>query len=391
MHDQHGLLETLARYPHALLRHDTHGAIFAHHDGWQVEGLDALAQRGLSVVEQGGNVGLVPRAHLGRQPLVARDGSEVVRRGGGLVRKQVVGLAAHDEQIGLLRWREVGREGHGVEQAVQARVVAVSRGVAGRGDDADADVLAQEVEEARDERAVGLEGLAVVVEGHITVERCELQVAVGGDGHDLRRVQDEAHVVEGRGDEAPGADEALVVLVFEGGLKGEAGEEGPDRGDEELQLRGWAGDGQLEERVCGDGGLQGDVVVDHGLDVAHDLGVAPGRLLGHLRECLGDDAITGARVGVEDVVRLRVKDEGDCEEALDPFCGSALLVSSPDYLCVFATSREPPSAPASSTGSSSTLVRHPESTMSGEPRFPSSRLAQDCLSKFNSQDRSARV
>jgi hypothetical protein len=118
-------------------------------------------------------------------------------------------------------------------------VVLVGGGVAGGGDDADFDVAAEEVEQARDDRAGGFEALAVVVEGDVAVEGGELEGARGGgDGHDLGRVEDQADVVEGRGDEATRRDVAPRVLVFEGGFEREAGEEGPDGGDEELEFGG---------------------------------------------------------------------------------------------------------------------------------------------------------
>lgn len=65
--------------------------------------------------------------------------------GGGGELEEVVCFAAHDDDGLFLGGGEVGRVGERVEQAVQAGVVLVGRGVAGGGDDADFDVFAEEV------------------------------------------------------------------------------------------------------------------------------------------------------------------------------------------------------------------------------------------------------
>lgn len=139
-----------------------------------------------------------------------------------------------------------------------------------------------------------------LIKGNITIKGSQLErrrrhravplACGGGDGHALGRVEDEADVVEGRGDEAPPRDVALPVLVLEGGLEREAGEEGPHGGDEELELGGQRGVVVLED----------DVVVYHDLDVPHDLGVAPRRLLGHVLQA------EGRGPGLEDAMRLGV-------------------------------------------------------------------------------------
>lgn len=81
------------------------------------------------------------------------------------------------------------------------------------------------------DRTVRLQTFPVVVQGDITIKRGQLEGAPR-HGHELRRVEDEPHVVEGRGDVPPRRDVALAVLVLEGGLEGQAGEEGPRRGHE---------------------------------------------------------------------------------------------------------------------------------------------------------------
>lgn len=183
----------------------------------------------------------------------------------------------------------------------------------------------------RDQGRIDLERLPIVVQRDVSVESGQLQATIRGDGHDLGRVEDEAHIVERRADEAPRRDVALVVLGLESRLEREAREEGPHGGDEELELGGRRGEAVVRE-VPDDGELrvlQGDVVVDHGLDVAHDLGVAPRGFLGHVgqgegRVAAGAVIVEGAALGVEDVVRLGVEDEGHGQEAFDPFFGELL-------------------------------------------------------------------
>lgn len=120
-------------------------------------------------------------------------------------------------------------------------VVAVCCRVACCCDDADFDVAAEEGEEAGNKGGGWEEGFAVVVEGYVSVKGCELEGggrggggggwvwtrAGTGDGEDLGGVEDEADVVEGRGDVAAGGDEAFCVHEGEGCFEGEAGEEGP--------------------------------------------------------------------------------------------------------------------------------------------------------------------
>lgn len=234
--DEDGLLEGLARDADAgVAGDDADGAVLAHEDGGQVQVLDAVAQGGLGDVEERRDGGVGPRGHLGRQPALARDGREQVR-GRGAELEQVVGLAAHDDEVLALGGGQLRGAGDGVEEAVEAGVVAVGGGVAGGGDDADLDVLAHEVEDARDDGARGQEALAVVVERHVAVEGGEAQGAVRGDGHELGRVEDEPDVVEGRRDEPPRRDVPLAVLELEGGLQRQPCEEGADRGHQELEL-----------------------------------------------------------------------------------------------------------------------------------------------------------
>lgn len=56
--------------------------------------------------------------------------------------------------------------------------------------------------------------MTVVVERDISVKGGELESSVG-DGHDLGGVEDETHIVEGRGYVSSAGDVAFAVLVFE--------------------------------------------------------------------------------------------------------------------------------------------------------------------------------
>jgi hypothetical protein len=109
---------------------------------------------------------------------------------------------------------------------MQTGVVSLGRGVARGRDDADPDVLAEQIEHPRDNGGVRFEGLPVVIEGNVSVESGELQGAVRGYRHDLGRVEDQTDVVERGRDETAGRDVAFAVLVFETRFEGEAGEEG---------------------------------------------------------------------------------------------------------------------------------------------------------------------
>lgn len=59
--------------------------------------------------------------------------------------------------------------------------------------------------------------MSVVVEGDISVESGELEGPIG-DGHDLGRVEDEAHIVEGGSNVSPARDVAFAILVLECGF-----------------------------------------------------------------------------------------------------------------------------------------------------------------------------
>lgn len=113
-------------------------------------------------------------------------------------------------------------------------------GIAGGGDDADFDVAGEEVQEVIHdgrEGAVGRgdEAAAVFVEGDVAVESEELEAGSRMGTHqvdDLRGVEDEADIVEGRGDEAARGNGADGVLDFEGFDEVEGGKESGDRWDE---------------------------------------------------------------------------------------------------------------------------------------------------------------
>lgn len=170
-----------------------------------------------------------------------------------------------------------------------------------------------------DDGARGLEALAVVVERYVTVKGGELEGAVGRHGHHLGRVEDQADIVEGGGDEAAGRDVALAVLELEGGFEGQAGEEGPNGGHEEFELGregivdvvlvgDWVeGPSVSLFGVCGEGGCQEiaglTVVVDHYFDIAEDLAVPPMGLIAGL-------GYTAQALSVEGAMGLGIQHKG---------------------------------------------------------------------------------
>jgi len=81
----------------------------------------------------------------------------------------------------------------GVQEAVETVVVFGGVGVAGGGDDADADVVGEEVDKAGNDGVLGREGGAVVVEGDVPIEGeefegyvwCGFDGAVAGVGYEI--------------------------------------------------------------------------------------------------------------------------------------------------------------------------------------------------------------
>ena len=59
--------------------------------------------------------------------------------------KEVVGFTAHDDEVLFLGRGELGAVCEGIEKTVKAGVIALCCCVAGSGDDADLDVLAEEI------------------------------------------------------------------------------------------------------------------------------------------------------------------------------------------------------------------------------------------------------
>ena len=121
---------------------------------------------------------LVPGVHDGQDPVSAVNVAKVV--GGDFVEdEEEVGFAAHDDEVVLLVCGEgVGRV-DGVEEAVQALVVLGGVGISGGGDDTDADVAGEEMDQAGYHGVLGGERGAVVVERDVSVEGEELEGCAG--------------------------------------------------------------------------------------------------------------------------------------------------------------------------------------------------------------------
>lgn len=120
---------------------------------------------------------------------------------------------------------------------MQTGIVLLGHGIARSRDDADLDVLTHEIDHARDHRASRLQALAIIIQRDVSVESSELEGALGSYGHELGRIEDEAHIVEGGGDEAARRNISLAVLELEGGLERQPGKEVAYGRDEELELR----------------------------------------------------------------------------------------------------------------------------------------------------------
>lgn len=79
--------------------------------------------------------------------------------------------------------------------------------------------------------------MSVVVEGDVSVEGDEFEGLVeSGQRHDLRSVEGEADIIEGRGDETAARDGAACVLVHKGLFQEEGSEESADGGNEEAEF-----------------------------------------------------------------------------------------------------------------------------------------------------------
>lgn len=241
LHDEDSLLELLAVDLAPVMGVDADGAVLAEDSDREIEVCGASAQRGLSDIKQLGDILLLPGLHFVEEPLGAAHVGEAVR-GSGVEAEEEVALAAHDDQAVFLGGGEGGGVVDGVEQALEAFVVLCALGVACGGDDADAHALVQEADDARDGGVVRGEAGAVVVEGDVSVEGDEVEAGPADEAEELGGVENEADVVEGRGDEAAAADHAFGVLVFEGVFEREPAEEGARGRDEQFQF-GLAGRG----------------------------------------------------------------------------------------------------------------------------------------------------
>ncbi|GAB1210150.1 hypothetical protein APSETT445_008940 [Aspergillus pseudonomiae] len=200
--------------------------------------------------------------------------------GGVVVAEEEVAFTAHDYKTVAVGRGEDVRVVDGVEQTLQTFVIFGCFGVASGRDDADFAALLEETDEAGYNGVVVGEASAVIVKGDISVEGHQIEAGGAKEAQELRRVEDEADVIEGRGNKATPADEALTVLVLEGVFEGEG-----------------------EERST--------MIAHEVLNIPEDLRIA---LMGIGRN--GDEVLA---VLLVDSSRLRMQDEWNRQKALDPF------------------------------------------------------------------------
>lgn len=146
-------------------------------------------------------------------------------------------------------------------------------GITSCGHNSDPRPVLQEIENARNAGVVGLENFPIIVKRHITIKRHKFEPTTTHQTHDLRRIEDQPHIVETRRHESAKRDPPLLILIAESILQRQRSEECPHGGYEELKL----GDSSCVARA----GL-GDVVPDQFFDVLHYLTVASLCAEGHV-------------------------------------------------------------------------------------------------------------
>lgn len=144
--EQDGFFQLLAREAvGGIVRVDPHRAFLAEDRRREIEAGDAGLEGGFGGGKEGLDGRLGPGLHAGEDPVAAVDVAEEVG-GSGVEDEEVVGFAAHDDEVLFLAWAEQGGVADGVEEAMEAGVVFGGVGVAGGGDDADEDVVGEEVD-----------------------------------------------------------------------------------------------------------------------------------------------------------------------------------------------------------------------------------------------------
>ena len=92
------------------------------------------------------------------------------------------------------------------------------------------------MQDPRYDRIFRPQRLPIIIERDIPIERDQLQRPVLGQANNLGGVENQANVVEGRGNETARADPPALVLVYKCFLESEGREESADAGDEVFEL-----------------------------------------------------------------------------------------------------------------------------------------------------------
>lgn len=251
LHNQDRLLELLTVHLAPIAGNDADGVILPNQNGGEVEVTHALPQRGLGHIQERRDIFISPRAHLIELPLIAFHVAEKLR-GIVIVAKEIVRLAAEDDQARFLLRGERGIHGDCVEQALEPDIVFPRLGVPRGGDDADLPVLSQQPYQPRDDWGIVRQAASIVVERDVAVKGHEADLASVHEAHELRGVQNQPDIVERRRDETAAADETALILVVERLLEQQRGKEHAHGGDKELQL-GLPGAVLLMVRNCNPG------------------------------------------------------------------------------------------------------------------------------------------
>lgn len=123
---------------------------------------------------------------------------------------------------------------YSINQPLQTLVVPRRISVPSRSNNTDLTILRQKTNKPRNHRIVFRKTRPVVVERHVTIKRDEIRTIGPEKAQELGGVENQADVVERGRDESAPADKAVIILVPECIFEWEFGEEGSDRGDEEV-------------------------------------------------------------------------------------------------------------------------------------------------------------
>lgn len=152
----------------------------------------------------------------------------------GIIAEQKVTFTTHNDKPALLLCAQDSRLMHSINQPLQPLVVPRRISVPSRSNNTDLPILRQKTDKPRNHRVIFRKTRPVVVERNITIKRDKVRTIEPEEAQELGGVENQPDVVERGRDESAPADEAVIILVPECIFEWELGEEGPDRGDEEV-------------------------------------------------------------------------------------------------------------------------------------------------------------